>query len=53
MASFASPLNELNEYRILEEDFRKHCQVVIDNSKDLEETQKQIDKILGERLWKM
>ena len=39
--------------QLAEEDFRKHCQVVIDNSKDLEETQKQIDKILGERLWKM
>ena len=36
-----------------EEEFRKQCHVIIDNSKDLEETQKQIDKILGERLWKM
>lgn len=39
--------------QLAEAEFRKHCQVVIDNSKDLEETQKQIDKILGERLWKM
>lgn len=36
-----------------EEEFRKHCHVIIDNSKDLEETQKQIDKILGDKLWKM
>lgn len=36
-----------------EEQFRKHCHVIIDNSKDLEETQKQIDKILGDKLWKM
>lgn len=36
-----------------EEEFRKHCHVIIDNSSDLKETEKQIDKILGDKLWKM
>jgi len=36
-----------------EEEFRKHCHVIIDNSRDLEDTQRQIDKILGDKLWKM
>lgn len=36
-----------------EEEFRKNCQVIIDNSKELMETEKQIDKILGDKLWKM
>ena len=36
-----------------EEEFRKNCQVIIDNSKELMETAKQIDKILGDKLWKM
>ncbi len=36
-----------------EEEFRKHCHVVIDNSFDMETTKKQIDKILGEKLWKV
>ena len=39
--------------QLLEEQFRKHCQVVIDNSNKLEDTQKQIDKILGDKLWKI
>ena len=30
-----------------EEEFRKHCQVVIMNNGDLEETYKQINKIMG------
>ena len=36
-----------------EEEFRKHCHIIIDNSRDLEDTQRQIDKILGDKLWKM
>ena len=36
-----------------EEEIRKNCQVIIDNSKELMETEKQIDKILGDKLWKM
>ena len=39
--------------QLQEEEFRKNCQVVIDNSGDFEETKKQIDKILGDRLWKV
>ena len=39
--------------QLKEEEFRKHCHVVIDNSKELEETQKQIDRILGDKQWKM
>ena len=39
--------------QLQEEEFRKNCQVVIDNSGDLEETKKQIDKLLGDRLWKV
>ena len=39
--------------QLKEEDFRKHCQVVIDNSDDFSRTEKQIDKILGDKLWKM
>lgn len=39
--------------QLKEEDFRKHCQVVIDNSDDFSKTEKQIDKILGDKLWKM
>ena len=39
--------------QLQEEEFRKHCQVVIDNSDDFCKTEKQIDKILGDKLWKM
>ena len=39
--------------QLQEEEFRKHCQVVIDNSDDFSKTEKQIDKILGDKLWKM
>ena len=39
--------------QLQEEEFRKHCQVVIDNSGDFSNTEKQIDKILGDKLWKM
>ena len=39
--------------QLQEEEFRRHCQVVIDNSDDFSKTEKQIDKILGDKLWKM
>lgn len=39
--------------QLKEEEFRRNCQAVIDNSGDLEETKKQIDKLLGDRLWKV
>lgn len=39
--------------QLSEEEFRKNCQVVIDNSDDFSKTEEQIDKILGDRLWKM
>lgn len=39
--------------QLKEEEFRESCQVVIDNGMDLEETKKQIDKLLGDRLWKV
>ena len=39
--------------QLKEEEFRKHCQVVIDNSDEFSRTEKQIDKILGDKLWKM
>ncbi len=38
--------------QLSEEEFRKHCQVVIDNGKEFKDTEKQIDKILGENGWK-
>ena len=39
--------------QLKEDEFRRACQVVIDNSGDMEDTKKQIDKILGDRLWKV
>ena len=39
--------------QLAEEEFRKACTVVIDNSGDMETTKKQIDKLLGDRLWKV
>ena len=39
--------------QLQEEEFRKYCQVVIDNTSDFSNTEKQIDKILGDKLWKM
>jgi len=36
-----------------EEEFRRACSVVIDNSGNQDETKKQIDKALGDRLWKV
>ena len=45
--------NHFMKGQLQEEEFRKHCQVVIDNSDDFCKTEKQIDKILGDKLWKM
>jgi len=39
--------------QLSEDEFRKHCKVVIDNSDDFEVTKQQIDKILGDELWKI
>lgn len=39
--------------QLTEDEFRKHCQVVIDNSGEFDRTVKQIDEILGDKLWKM
>ena len=36
--------------QLSEEEFRKHCSVVIINNGDLEETYKQINYIMGERV---
>ncbi|MGN0157201.1 MAG: dephospho-CoA kinase [Lachnospiraceae bacterium] len=39
--------------QLSEQQFRENCDRVIDNSKDFETTKQQIDKILGDELWKM
>ena len=46
-------VNQIMNGQLKEEEFRKSCHVVIDNSKGLDETKKQIDEILGDRLWKI
>lgn len=46
-------VSQIMDGQLKEEEFRRACQVVIDNGRDLDETKKQIDKILGDRLWKM
>jgi len=46
-------ISAIMQGQLAEEEFRKACAVVIDNSGDMEETKKQIDKILGDRLWKV
>lgn len=46
-------IDSIMQKQLREEDFRKNCSVVIDNSHDLKNTEKQIDRILGEKLWKM
>jgi dephospho-CoA kinase len=46
-------ISAIMQEQLAEEEFRKACQVVIDNSGDMEDTKKQIDKILGDRLWKV
>lgn len=43
-------ISSIMDGQLDEEEFRKHCQVVIDNSNDLAATEKQIRKILGEKL---
>lgn len=40
-------INQIFERQLKDEEFRAHCQVVIDNSKDLEYTFRQIRKELG------
>lgn len=40
-------IDQIFERQLKEDDFRKHCQVVIDNNGDLEETYRQIRKELG------
>ena len=37
--------------QLTEEEFRKHCRVVIDNSKEPEAGYKQVDEKLGEYLY--
>lgn len=39
--------------QLTEAEFKKHCQVVIDNSGEFDRTKEQIDKILGDKLWKI
>lgn len=46
-------INAIMQGQLAEEQFREACTVVIDNSGNMEETKKQIDKILGDRLWKV
>ncbi len=44
-------ISSIMKCQLSEEEFRKHCGVVIDNSGDLEAACKQIDKKLGEYLY--
>ena len=46
-------VSQIMRGQLKEEEFRNHCQVVIDNGSDFQKTKKQIDKILGDRLWKI
>ena len=46
-------ISAIMQGQLAEEEFRKACAVVIDNSGDMEDTKKQIDKLLGDRLWKV
>lgn len=46
-------ISAIMQGQLAEEEFRKACAVVIDNSSDFNDTKKQIDKILGDRLWKV
>ena len=39
--------------QLSDEMFKSHCNITIDNSSDFENTKLQIDKKLGEELWKM
>ncbi len=44
-------IDSIMEEQLSEEEFRRHCKVVIDNSDSLEKAYKQIDRELGEKLW--
>ncbi|MGN0376274.1 MAG: dephospho-CoA kinase [Suilimivivens sp.] len=44
-------INSIMESQLKEEEFREHCEVVIDNSDSLTDAYRQIDKKLGEYLW--
>ena len=46
-------VSQIMSGQLKDEEFRNHCQVVIDNGSDFQKTKKQIDKILGDRLWKI
>lgn len=44
-------IDAIMKQQLSEEEFRKHCKVVIDNSDSLENTYQQIDRKLGDSLW--
>lgn len=44
-------IDAIMEKQLTEEEFRKHCRVVIDNSGTLVQAYEQIDRKLGEYLW--
>lgn len=46
-------ISQIMKGQLKEEEFRSNCQVIIDNGSDFSNTKKQIDKILGDRLWKI
>lgn len=46
-------ISAIMQGQLAEEEFRNNCAVVIDNSGDFDDTKKQIDKLLGDRLWKV
>ena len=46
-------ISAIMQGQLAEEEFRKACAVIIDNSGEFDDTKKQIDKLLGDRLWKV
>ena len=46
----AEKIADIMRGQLSEEEFRKHCNVVIINNGNLDETYKQINKIMGERV---
>ena len=44
-------IDAIMQQQLSEEEFRKNCKVVIDNSDSLENTYQQIDRKLGDDLW--
>lgn len=44
-------IDSIMKEQLSEEEFRKHCDIIIDNSNSLQESYNQIDKKLGEYLW--